>query len=108
MAKQIKSTEVSTENTVTAAPVIRNTAVNERKYKLAVERPQGIKSKQASIVLDILAASSEPLTINEIAPIAAEKGLTAVGGVAPSVRYHLHHFTKDGITEVVNPTFVLA
>jgi len=107
MPKMNQSTEVSTENTVTAAPVIRATAVNERKYKLAVERPQGIKSKQASIVLDILAASAEPLTIKEIAPVAASKGLNAIGGVEPSVRYHLHHLTKGGITEVVNPTFVL-
>jgi len=95
---QVASTEVPT--------VTKVTPVNERKFVLAVDRPQ-VKSKQASTVLDILAASQDPMTIEEIAPLAEAKGLKAVGGVTPSVRYHLHHMTKEGITKVVNPTIIL-
>lgn len=99
MSKKITNPTVETTNEVST----KVTPVNERKYALSVDRPQ-VKSKQASIVLDILAASSEPLTIDEIAPIASDKGLKAVGGVAPSVRYHLHMLTKDNVTHVTNPT----
>jgi hypothetical protein len=108
MSKKNIATETIVETAApTVAPTIKNTPVMERKFKLAVERPQNLKSKQASIVLDVLCASEDPMSISEIAPIAESKGLTAVGGVLPSVRYHLHHLTKDGVTEVVNPTITM-
>lgn len=109
MSKVTANTNVVAETpvTATAEPVIRTTPVNERQYKIKGDKP-ALKSKQASIVLDILAASEGPMTIKQIAPIAGEKGLLAVGGIEPSVRYHLHHLTKAGITEVKNPTIVIA
>ena len=84
------------------------TSVADRLYSLEKKDAiTGIKSKQASIVLGILAKNDRPMTIKEVAAEAAPAGLKAIGGVEPSVRYHLHHLTKDGITKVANPTFIL-
>jgi hypothetical protein len=99
---------MKTENTNAAvAPVEvveKKTPVNERKYELAKPNaPQAFKGKQRQIVFDLLLASKAPRTIAEIAKDAAAKGLTAVGGIEPSVRYHLHHMTLDGVTKVTNP-----
>ena len=44
------------------------------------------------------------MTIGEMTPLADSKGLVAIGGTGPSVRYHLHHLVKLGIAEVVNAT----
>jgi hypothetical protein len=46
------------------------------------------------------------MTPVQIAELATKAGLTAVGGVLPSCRYHLHHLVKLGIAEVVNPKTV--
>lgn len=72
------------------------TPVNARRYTLAASAPLTAKGKQRQIVLDILRAAEKPMTPEEIAPIATSKGLTAVGGVLPSVRYHLHHLVLLG------------
>ena len=104
---EVTSTEsTNAVATATAAPTVKQTPVFDRQYKLKGTMPQGLKSKQGSIVLEILAAAAEPMTIKQIAPIAEEKGLNAIGGVEPSVRYHLHMFKKSDIVEVINPTFV--
>jgi hypothetical protein len=95
--------EIKTEP---AAPVIKTTAVTDREYTIAKPEKIGlVKSKQASIVLAVMQTRKQPMRIKEVAAEAAKLGLKAVGGVEPSVRYHLHHLTKAGITKVENPTF---
>jgi hypothetical protein len=107
MSKKSVIAPVESSSNQIAEVKIKSTPVMERRYMLLGERPLNVKSKQGSIVLDILAGSTDPLTIEEIAAVAEEKGLKAVGGVTPSVRYHLHHLTKDGVTTVTNPTITL-
>lgn len=114
MSKKISS-NVEANNTNEAATVVENaapvskvTAVEDRLYKLAGDVPTGMKSKQASIVLSILKSADGPMKIADVAPLAEKAGLVAKGGVEPSVRYHLHHLTKGGVTEVTNPTFILS
>jgi hypothetical protein len=43
------------------------------------------------------------MTIAEIAEQATTLGLIAVGGVTPSVTYHLHHMKLAGEVRVTNP-----
>lgn len=91
-----------------AEKVIKETPVDERKYELVdVKTEQKFRGKQRQIIYTILHASTVPLSAKEITPLATAAGLTATGGVEPSVKYHLHHMTKDGITKVVNPTIVI-
>lgn len=90
---------------VTEAEKIVKTAVMERKYKLVAEPSLPPKGKQRQIVLQILReAKGEPLSIAEVAKRATAMGLSAVGGVTPSCRYHLHHLGLMNLVEVVNPT----
>lgn len=107
---EVPSTEVLTETpkTETAAPVIKQTPVEERLYEL-VPRDEEVKfrGKQRTIVYNALKAIGIPLNIKDCAAMATEAGLSAVGGVEPSVRYHLHHLTNDGYTRVTNPTITI-
>lgn len=79
------------------------TPVNERLYKFIAQPSIPPKGKQRQIVLSIMAGSKEPLTVGQVAKAATTAGLTAVGGVEPSCRYHLHHLEKLGFVEVINP-----
>jgi hypothetical protein len=65
------------------------------------------RGKQRQIVYNVLLELGEASTIAQVAEVADKLELKAVGGTEPSVRYHLHHMTKDGITEVVNPTITI-
>lgn len=104
-----KSTPASTAAATTVEESkIKQTPVEERRYKLTeAGKPMSFKGKQRQIVFDILLASKNPLKITEVAKLAEEKGLRAIGGVEPSCRYHLHHLTKDGVTSVENPTITV-
>lgn len=94
--------------TVAAVPVIKTTPVEERLYKPVDEKAAYVfKGKQKQIVYNILLTQAEPMSISQVAAIAEEKGLKAIGGVEPSVRYHLHHLTKEGLTTVTNPTITI-
>lgn len=92
-----------------AEPIIKDTPVDERKYELLTKdgEPEKFRGKQRQIVYNILREAKEPMSIKQIAPLATKAGLTATGGVEPSVRYHLHHMTTDAITKVVNPKIVI-
>lgn len=90
---------------------IKETPVEERQYRLTEVNDNAevkFRGKQRQAVYQALRElKNEPSTIAEVAQIAEALGLKAVGGTEPSVRYHLHHMTKDGITEVVNPTITI-
>lgn len=92
-----------------AEPVIKDTPVDERRYDLLDRKsePAKFRGKQRQIVYNILRESTEPMTIAQVVPLATKAGLTATGGVAPSVKYHLHHLTKDLVTKVVNPRITI-
>jgi hypothetical protein len=111
MAKKTNSQQIAEvlPTTETAAPVIKVTPVEERLFELAVDPSveQKFRGKQRQITFDSLKSSPVPLSIDDIAKIAEEAGLKAKGGVAPSVRYHMHFLTKDGFTKVTNPTIVI-
>lgn len=80
------------------------TPVDSRQYKLIQEPSIPPRGKQRLIVLQILRENKEkPMTIAEITPLAAKMGLSAIGGVGPSVRYHLHQMELLGQVQVVNP-----
>jgi len=79
------------------------TPVNARSYSASAQLQATYKGKQRQIVANILRASKEPLTPEQIAPLAESMGLTAVGGVLPSVRYHLHHLVLLGHAEWTAP-----
>lgn len=85
----------------------KSTPVNDRLYTLKAAPSIPPKGKQRQIVLKVLADSEEPMTVGQVAKLATELGLTAVGGVEPSCRYHLHHLVKLGFAEIVNPTISL-
>jgi hypothetical protein len=72
------------------------TPVNARRYTLAASAPLVAKGKQRQIVLNLLRAATNPMTPEELAPLADAAGLYAVGGTLPSVRYHLHHLVLSG------------
>jgi hypothetical protein len=95
----------------TTEPKIKETPVEERKYRLTEANDNAelkFRGKQRQAVYQALRElKNEPSTISEVAQIAEALELKAVGGTEPSVRYHLHHMTKDGITEVVNPTITV-
>lgn len=99
------------EPKVATEPKIKETPVEERKYRLTEANDNAelkFRGKQRQIVYQALRElKNEPSTIAEVAQIAEALELKAVGGTEPSVRYHLHHMTKDGITEVVNPTITI-
>jgi hypothetical protein len=90
-------------------PVIKETPVEERQYRLVTTEgePMKFRGKQRQIVYNVLLELGEASTIAQVAEVADKLELKAVGGTEPSVRYHLHHMTKDGITEVVNPTITI-
>jgi hypothetical protein len=79
----------------TSAATTKVTPVELRRYTL-VGSPQPAKGLQRQIVINLLAAATSPVTIADLAPLASAAGLRAVGGVAPSVRYHLHHLCLLG------------
>jgi hypothetical protein len=72
------------------------TPVLSRSYSRTATLAATYKGKQRQIVAAILRSATEPLTPEQVAKLAEEAGLTAVGGVLPSVRYHLHHLCLLG------------
>lgn len=90
-----------------AETTTKSTPVNERRYKLVAEPSIAPKGKQRQIVLNALKSTKNPMTVKEVAAFAAQNGLTAVGGIEPSCRYHLHHLQILKIAEVVNPTVTI-
>lgn len=84
------------------------TPVLARTYAATPALAPTYKGRQRQIVADILRSSKVALTPEQIAPLAAAKGLTAVGGVLPSVRYHLHHLTLLGHASWTEPVAVAA
>lgn len=61
------------------------------------------KGKQRQIVVQTLLDSKIPMTPEQMVGPCTEKGLTAVGGILPSIRYHLHHLTLLGHTVWSSP-----
>lgn len=108
---EVPSTSVTIETPVVETPKepeSKITSVEDRLHKITDQKEEvKFRGKQRQIVYDSLKSSPVPLTIKDVSLIATENGLTAVGGVEPSVRYHLHHLTKDGYVEITNPTFLL-
>lgn len=86
----------------------KSTPVNDRQYKLVAEPSIAPKGKQRQIVLAALkSANGKPMTVKQVAEFASKNGLSAVGGIEPSCRYHLHHLNLLKIAEVVNPTVTI-
>jgi hypothetical protein len=79
------------------------TPVLARSYAATATLAATYKGKQRQIVASILRAAEQPLTPEQIAPMAEAAGLTAVGGVLDSVRYHLHHLVLLGHAEWTAP-----
>jgi len=105
--KNSKATETQTTDSAiqpSAEVKTKATPVEERKYSLINEPSLPPKGKQRQIVLSILKASNEPLTVAQVTAEATKQGLSAVGGVGPSCRYHLHHLVLLKIAKVENPT----
>lgn len=98
----------TTAAAITPTPAVevktKATPVEERLYKMINEPSLPPKGKQRQIVLAILKASKEPLTVAQVTAEAVKLNLSAVGGVGPSCRYHLHHLVLLKIAEVTNPT----
>ena len=105
-AKEVVAVEVPKAEApaATTESKIKSTPVHDRLYRLVASPSIAPKGKQRQIVLKALSESKEPLTVKDVAKYATEAGLSAVGGIEPSCRYHLHHLVKLGIAEVVNPT----
>lgn len=74
--------------------------VELRKYSLTTTCPLSFKGKQRQIVVDVLRATKQPMTYKEVAVLAAERGLHAVGGVPESCRYHLHNLRLAGYATI--------
>ena len=71
--------------------------VEDRTFQVAESCPTAWKGKQRQIVVDILKSDKDRAwTLTEIVTLANEKGLTAVGGVTDSVKYHLHQLVLLG------------
>jgi len=88
-------------------PTTKSTPVNDRRYSLVAEPSIMPKGKQRQIVIAALKSSKKPMTVEQVAEFATAQNLTAVGGIAPSCRYHLHHLVKLGIAKIENPTVVV-
>ena len=90
---------------------VKQTAVEDRLYRIT-SKVGTFKGKQRIIVMQSLTelltgeGAEAGYTIREVTAIAKKFGLVAKGGVEPSVRYHLHHLTLLGYTEVINPTYM--
>jgi len=52
------------------------------------------KGKQRQIVTDVMRSDDKFWTLTEIISLATERGLTAIGGVPDSVKYHIHNLIK--------------
>lgn len=112
--------EVSSNNEVVAetpkttveaptAPTVKTTAVDDRLYVVVPSETEiKFRGKQRQITYEVLKNSSEPIGVKQVAVIAEDLGLTAKGGVEPSVRYHIHHLAKDGFITCTNPTFLMS
>jgi hypothetical protein len=85
----------------------KSTPVNDRKYSLVAEPSIAPKGKQRQIVIAALKSHKGPMTVEQVIDFATKNGLTAVGGVAGSCRYHLHHLVKLNIAKVENPTVMV-
>lgn len=72
------------------------TPVLARTYSATATLAPSYKGKQRQIVATILRSSKVALSPEQVAKQAEAAGLTAVGGVLPSVRYHLHHLVLLG------------
>jgi len=113
-ANAVKTNEaVSTETPKTAAqpstevkPIV--TPVEDRLFELTPKAKEmtevKFRGKQRQITFDAVKAAGKPVTSKDISKTCEAAGLKAVAGVEPSVRYHLHHLTKDGYLLVTNPT----
>jgi hypothetical protein len=102
VVEQPKAAETKAESKTIA------TAPDNRQYIKNAKTPISAKGKQRQIVLDILNAATKPMTAVEIVPIADAKGLFAVGGTLPSVKYHLNLLKRMGEVEIVNATSTVA
>lgn len=95
----------------TAKPTVETatkaTSVNDRVYKFLAIPSLPVKGKQRQIVIAAFGDGKKNMTVEEITKFAEANGLSAVGGVAPSVRYHLHQMALLKIVEVVNPTVAI-
>ena len=111
---EVSSNEVVAEQPKTAVeaptgPVVKQTAIEDRLYEVVPSETEiKFRGKQRQQTYDALKSSPQPLNIKDISTITAELGLTAKGGVEPSVRYHIHHLAKDGFVLCTNPTFILS
>lgn len=103
MAKQ--NAETTVKPAVETAT--KSTPVNDRVYKLVAAPSIPAKGKQRQIVIAAFGDGKSNKTVAEVTKFAEENGLYAVGGIAPSVRYHLHALALLKIVEVVNPTMVI-
>lgn len=83
------------------------TPVGDRRY-IYVSSPSIIKGKQRQIVDNIMKNAGKPMTVAEVTELATKAGLSAVGGVGPSCRYHLHHLELEGFVKVENKTTTIA
>lgn len=97
--------EVSNTNEV-ATEKRAVTPVNSRLYNLISEPSLPSRGKQRIAVLSVLRAAKEPMTPEQIEPLATAAGLSAIGGNLASVRYHLHQLKLMGHVEEIQPTVV--
>jgi hypothetical protein len=88
----------------TLVPTSKVVPVLNRTYKITSTCPSSFKGKQRQIVRDVIATDKEKYwTIQEVSDLARSKGLSAVGGVLESVRYHLHNLKlSQHVEERVN------
>ena len=93
--KAAVATVAATEVKATVTPVMN------RKYTRTDMPVEVFRGKQRQIVATILNAAKEPMSVEEVSKLAAEAGLVAIGGVIPSVRYHLHHLGLLGYVKTV-------
>lgn len=77
--------------------------VMSRNYIITSVPATAPKGKQRQIVLTILSRENRPMSVTEVAAIWTAEFAhinQPVDGVLNSVRYHLHHLTKDGVTSI--------
>jgi hypothetical protein len=80
----------------------------ERMYRFVKYPATMPKGTQRLIVLNIIRASEVPMTVREVAALAAVAGLTAQAGVLDSVAWHLHQMARTGEVKLLNPFTVVS
>jgi hypothetical protein len=73
-----------------------------RIYQFVKEPAAAPKGAQRIIVLDLIRSAGRPMSVEELSPLAAAKGLTANAGVTASVAWHLHQLANDGVVKLLN------